>query len=78
MPTVFRIGPARFFFFSNEAGEPPHIHVEQGDGVAKFWLEPISLAFGYRLNARELRRLEQLVRTNRERLLEAWNEFFKF
>jgi hypothetical protein len=43
MPTVRRIGAARFFFFSNEGTEPPQIHVEQGDAMAKFWLDPVSL-----------------------------------
>ncbi|MBW6456390.1 MAG: DUF4160 domain-containing protein [Trueperaceae bacterium] len=28
-PTVLRDGPYRFFFFSNERGEPPHIHVQR-------------------------------------------------
>lgn len=28
MPTVLRIGRFRFFFFSNEREEPPHIHVK--------------------------------------------------
>lgn len=38
MPTVRQIGSARFFFYSNEGTEPPHIHVEQAGAVAKFWL----------------------------------------
>jgi len=44
MPTIMRIGPYRFFFYSNEKGEPPHVHVDYLDGNAKFWLEPILLA----------------------------------
>ncbi|MCI0750676.1 MAG: DUF4160 domain-containing protein [Flammeovirgaceae bacterium] len=28
MPTVLRIGPFRFHFYSDERNEPPHIHVE--------------------------------------------------
>ena len=28
----------RFFFYSNEGSEPPHVHVESGDGTAKLWL----------------------------------------
>ncbi len=27
MPTVMRIGPYRFHFYSRENNEPPHIHV---------------------------------------------------
>jgi len=61
MPTVRRIGAARFFFYSNEGTEPPHIHVEQAGALAKSWLEPVSLASSNRLRGHELRRLERLV-----------------
>ncbi len=44
MPTVLRISGFRLFFYSLEGSEPEHIRVEHGDKVAKFWLEPVSLA----------------------------------
>ena len=44
MPTVLRVAGFRFFFYSLEGSEPPHIHVEHGDNVAKFWLSPVDLA----------------------------------
>jgi hypothetical protein len=34
MPTVLVVDGFRFFFFSNEGFEPPHIHVEKGDSHA--------------------------------------------
>jgi hypothetical protein len=40
MPTVLRSGPYRFFFYSADGAEPPHIHVERDDNTAKFWLRP--------------------------------------
>jgi hypothetical protein len=76
MPTVLRIGRYRFHFFSNEKNEPPHIHVKAGSDEAKFWLDPVELAANYGFNARELNEVERLVRENREKLLEAWNEYF--
>jgi len=76
MPTVLRIGPARFFFYSNEGSEPPHIHVERAGAVAKFWLEPVSLASSSRLSAHELRRLERQVNEHRLMFLEAWHDYF--
>ncbi len=76
MPTVRRIGSARFFFYSNEGTEPPHIHVEQAGAVAKFWLEPVSLPSSTRFRGDELRRLERLVVEHRDEFLEAWHEFF--
>jgi hypothetical protein len=36
MPTVFRVGSARFFFYSNENQEPPHVHVARCV-FRKFW-----------------------------------------
>ncbi|MBI4007657.1 MAG: DUF4160 domain-containing protein, partial [Planctomycetes bacterium] len=44
MPTILRIKGYRFFFFSLEGREPPHIHVEHAGKYAKFWLEPVELA----------------------------------
>jgi hypothetical protein len=43
MPTVLRAGPYRFLFYSDDSGEPPHVHVERDDNSAKFWLNPIRL-----------------------------------
>ncbi|HID23868.1 MAG TPA: DUF4160 domain-containing protein [Planctomycetaceae bacterium] len=77
MPTVRRIGSARFFFYSNEGSEPPDIHVEQVGAVAKFWLEPVSLASSSRFRGHDLRRLERLVAEHRDEFLEAWHEFFQ-
>jgi len=36
MPTILRVGPYRFFFYSADGEEPPHVHVERDDSVAKF------------------------------------------
>ncbi|WP_353662087.1 DUF4160 domain-containing protein [Hydrogenimonas sp. SS33] len=59
MPTVLRIGPYRFFFYSNECGEPPHIHIQHQDKLAKFWLQPVQLAKSIRFSPQELKKLEK-------------------
>ena len=56
MPTVLRLGPYRFFFFSNENGEPAHIHVQRERALAKFWLRPVALASSTGFSAAELSR----------------------
>lgn len=76
MPTILRIGPYRFFFYSNEYGEPPHIHVQRERYVAKFWLEPVALARSSGFAAVELAKLTTLVKANTPSLLEAWHEYF--
>jgi hypothetical protein len=76
MPVVLRVGRFRFFFFSNESQEPPHIHIKAADNEAKFWLEPIGLAFNYGFRGRELNEIEEIVRQHQTKLLESWNEHF--
>ncbi|MBI4124717.1 MAG: DUF4160 domain-containing protein [Deltaproteobacteria bacterium] len=76
MPTVFRKGPYRFFFFSNEGFEPKHIHVESGDQYAKFWIKPVALAKSIGYNGTELNRLSLLVKENEKLFEEKWNEYF--
>jgi hypothetical protein len=44
--------------------------------LAKFWLEPLELALSTGFASPELTRLRDLVAEHREKLLEAWNEFF--
>lgn len=74
MPTVLRVDKFRFFFFSNEGQEPPHIHVKAGEHEAKFWLDPVDLEVNYGFKSRELKRIRNLVDEHRELLMEAWHE----
>jgi hypothetical protein len=41
MPTIHRAGGFRFFFYAGDRSEPPHVHVERGEGIAKYWLNPV-------------------------------------
>lgn len=77
MPTVLREGPYRFFFYSNEKGEPPHIHVQRERFLAKFWLEPVLLGNSKRFSSHELRVIQKMVEQKRELFLEAWHEHLK-
>jgi hypothetical protein len=76
MPTILRIGPYRFFFYSSDRSEPAHIHVERDDMTAKFWLDPVRLDRSGGFRATEVGVVAALVREHRERLMEAWNDYF--
>ncbi|MGB8295925.1 MAG: DUF4160 domain-containing protein [Polyangia bacterium] len=54
----------------------PHIHVERGDGYAKFWLEPVELADAVGLKTVELSRARMLVIQHRIDFREKWREYF--
>jgi hypothetical protein len=76
MPTVLRTGPYRFFFYSHEPNEPPHVHVDRDDLSAKFWLQPVSLARNFGFSPKELRQVQRLVIEHQQQLLEAWHGYF--
>lgn len=75
MPTVLRIGAFRFFFYSDERNEPPHIHVATSDGECKFWLEPIMLAENKNVAPHIVRNIERLVFEHSDLLLKKYNEY---
>ena len=76
MPTVLNIKGFRFFFFSLEGNEPPHIHIEHGDCVDKFWLNPIQLASSNGFRSHKLTKIRILVIEHKELFLEKWHEHF--
>lgn len=77
MPTVLQFGVHRFFFFSREGNEPPHIHVETAENAAKFWLDPVELVYSHSYNNRELRQVREIVLNNQQLFLEHWNAYFQ-
>ena len=72
-----RVKGYRFFFFSNEGAEPPHIHIEYGENYAKFWLEPVEIEKSVGFNASEINHLRKLVEENKKKLMEEWHGFFE-
>ena len=76
MPTVLRIGPYRFHFYTIDGNEPPHIHVRRDRNEAKFWLDPVRLAVEGGFSGPELRRIERHVSEHEQTLLDAWHDYF--
>jgi len=76
MPTVLRAGPYRLLFYSSDAEEPPHVHVERDDNSAKFWLSPVRLQSSGGFKPVEVRRIQRLVEQHREALLRSWDAYF--
>lgn len=76
MPTVLRAEGYRFYFYSHEPNEPPHVHVDRGGASMKAWLDPVKLARNAGFRPREIGVILELVRQNRETLLKAWHGYF--
>ncbi len=76
MPTVFTVAGLRFFFYSNEGTEPPHVHVEKGDAIGKWWLDDRRQDHASGFTKAELRKIRELLVEREEELVNAWNSHF--
>lgn len=71
-----------FGWFSNENGEPPHVHVFRGSNrttSAKFWLNDSGIILAHneaRFDSKELRQMSEIINSNRYRLISRWHTFF--
>jgi hypothetical protein len=76
MPTVLKIGPYRFFFYSSDRYEPVHVHIEREDNIAKVWLDPIRLQNSGGFSRSEINRILLILNEHNIKLMEAWNDYF--
>jgi len=77
MPTLFYERGFRFFFYSNENQEACHVHVKGKDGEAKFWIPSCELEFSYRLGAKDLKDILEVLFSKRKEIEEKWHDHFK-
>ncbi len=75
MPVIDRIGPYRILFYLREI-KRPHVHVQRDDIGAKIWLDTVRIARNEGFTARELNKALLIVKMNREKYMEAWNDKF--
>lgn len=76
MPTIFRFGPYRFFFFSNEGTEPPHVHVESAGNYAKYWINPVKFERSTGFRPYELTEIRRIIIEHEKMIEDKWNEHF--
>jgi hypothetical protein len=67
-------GPYWFFFYSFDCAEPKHVHVRRERHEAKFWLEPVTLAWNRGFAPRELNEIRRIIIENTALIIEAWYE----
>lgn len=78
MPTLLFIRGLRFFFYSNENNEPPHVHVTKGNASGKIWLEPsISIAYLNGFSNAEQKDIMAIIDDHSENFKQKWYEYFQ-
>ena len=76
MPTVLRLDGFRFYFYSHEPNEPPHIHIDKGDATMKVWLDSLEVAKNRGFRAHEIAGIVAMVKQHLAQFEEAWHEHF--
>ncbi len=67
----------KFYFFSLENNEPPHVHVKKGEGSAKWWLLPEpELVYSIGFKAGDERKINALIKKHGNEILQAWHNHF--
>ena len=74
MPTVLISGPYRLSFVSFDCKEPIHVHIRRDRNEAKFWLDPVEMAFNRGFSNKELGEIERIIIDNDRAIWDKWQE----
>lgn len=72
MPTILVWNGYRFHFYSNEKGEPPHVHVTKAGNTCKIWLPEQELAYNDGFRHNDMHVVMEGIEQHREVLMAAW------
>lgn len=75
MPTLLRKNGFRFFFYSGEGKGPSHVHVTGRGGEMKIWLQPVKIAWYFRLSPRDRSDVLQIIMENLIFFRDKWSEW---
>lgn len=76
MPTLLQWKGYRFFFYSADRWEPPHVHIYKQGKEAEIWLRDVSVAINLGYSAKDLNEIITATREHRQAFQEAWNDHF--
>lgn len=76
MPTIYRQNGFRFYFYSHEPNEPPHVHVDKGEATIKVWLGNLEVAKSRGFRAHEISGIIDKVSEHKAMFTEKWHEYF--
>jgi hypothetical protein len=75
MPTIDREAGYRFHFYAQDHA-PPHVHVEKDGSSTKFLLSPVRVVSNDGFTARDLARIEVMIKVRAKLFEDAWHGHF--
>jgi len=83
MPRIFKVNGYAVYFWSNENGEPIHVHVSKGkpsSNATKFWLlrnGEIELVHNKsKISKKDLKKISTTIKNNWDEIFSKWMEYF--
>jgi hypothetical protein len=76
VPTIYRENGFRFYFFSHEPNEPPHVHIDKGEATIKIWLGSLEVAKSRGFRAHQISGINSIVSERQMLFTEKWHEYF--
>lgn len=85
MPNIFTVFGYKIYFWSNENGEPVHVHICKGKPTAnatKYWLTSAGGTLQANNNSRipknDLVKLERFIEANHHFICQKWLSYFGY
>ncbi len=76
MPTILYIDGWRLHFYTNEGGEPPHIHCAKAECDAKYWLDVDSFdivpSHEYNFSPSDRKAIRKIIFSNFDYIVSEW------
>ena len=76
MPEILRLFGLRFYIYTRDH-LPPHVHVINGDGSAKFAIDKeVVLISSSGMKSKDLKLAEAIIEENKENILREWVKIY--
>lgn len=75
MPTIFIENGFRFFLYSRDISEHPHVHIENADGEIKLWMDTFVVAKRYdNMRKADERFAIEIAKRRYQDIMNAWQK----
>ena len=72
MPVILREKGYEFWFVMFDLNEPIHVHVRHERKQAKYWVQPLALAWTRGYRPHELKEIERIITDNSAYIVRVW------
>ena len=76
LPKLFTVSGYTVYFWSNENGEPIHVHVIKDGNEAKYNVSPLIQIYNHGFKKHDIALIESIISENEAVIIDRWKEYF--